>query len=147
MSNDRPSRAARELEPEIVTDLKDRLTYGGYLRLDRILGMATALLAEHRVMVLAVAHALETHKTIGGDDVAAIFQGRQGPRVDGRAYHHPSFRAVAESYHVQALEAHRQTGQVDVPLPVLAPVVPVRAAWSPPVPVALAPPRAPGDGR
>ena len=28
---------ARELEPGIVTDLKDRLTYGGYLRLDRIL--------------------------------------------------------------------------------------------------------------
>jgi tryptophan 2,3-dioxygenase len=27
----------RELEPGIVTDLKDRLTYGGYLRLDRIL--------------------------------------------------------------------------------------------------------------
>ena len=29
--------SARELEPGIVTDLKDRLTYGGYLRLDRIL--------------------------------------------------------------------------------------------------------------
>ena len=28
---------ARELEPGIVTDLRDRLTYGGYLRLDRIL--------------------------------------------------------------------------------------------------------------
>jgi len=29
---------ARELEPGIVTDLRDRLTYGGYLHLDRILG-------------------------------------------------------------------------------------------------------------
>ncbi|HVE51574.1 MAG TPA: tryptophan 2,3-dioxygenase family protein [Casimicrobiaceae bacterium] len=29
--------AARELEPGIVTDLEDRLTYGGYLRLDRVL--------------------------------------------------------------------------------------------------------------
>ena len=27
----------RELEPGIVTDLADRLTYGGYLRLDRLL--------------------------------------------------------------------------------------------------------------
>jgi tryptophan 2,3-dioxygenase len=27
----------RELEPGIVTDLRDRLTYGGYLRLDRLL--------------------------------------------------------------------------------------------------------------
>ena len=32
-----PFMPARELEPGIVTDLKDRLTYGGYLRLDRIL--------------------------------------------------------------------------------------------------------------
>lgn len=31
------SMAARELEPGIVTDLKDRLSYGGYLQLDRIL--------------------------------------------------------------------------------------------------------------
>ncbi len=28
---------ARELEPGIVTDLRDRLSYGGYLRLDRLL--------------------------------------------------------------------------------------------------------------
>jgi cell division protease FtsH len=109
------------------------------MRLDRILERATALLAEHRVMVLAVAHALETHKTISGDDVAAIFEGRQGPRVDGRAYHHPSFLAVAEAYHVQALEAHRQTGQVDLPLPVLAPPPPRLAAWSPPVPIGTTP--------
>src|SRR2546430_14584926 len=27
----------RSLEPGIVTDLRDRLTYGGYLRLDRLL--------------------------------------------------------------------------------------------------------------
>src|SRR4051794_13559812 len=29
--------STRDLEPGIVTDLKDRLTYGGYLRLDRLL--------------------------------------------------------------------------------------------------------------
>jgi tryptophan 2,3-dioxygenase len=38
MNSERPAPpSARELEPGIVTDLKDRLTYGGYLRLDRIL--------------------------------------------------------------------------------------------------------------
>ena len=26
-----------ELEPGIITDLRDRLTYGGYLRLERLL--------------------------------------------------------------------------------------------------------------
>jgi hypothetical protein len=71
-------------------------------------------------MVLAVAHALETHKTISGDDVAAIFEGRQGPKVNGRDYHHPSFVEVADRYHNEALVAHRQTGRVEVPLPVLA---------------------------
>ena len=71
-------------------------------------------------MVLAIAHALETHKTISGDDVAAIFEGRQGPKVNGRDYHHPSFLEVADRYHNEALVAHRMTGRVEVPLPVLA---------------------------
>jgi ATP-dependent Zn protease len=94
------------------------------MRLGAIFDRATALLGEHRVMVLAVAHALEVHKTISGDDVAAIMEGRPGPRVDGRVYHHPSFAAVAEEYHRMALAAHRTTGDVDVPLPTLAPPAP-----------------------
>ncbi len=89
------------------------------MRLGNILDEATRVLHEHRHMVLAVAHALETHKTISGDDVAAIFEGRQGPKVNGRDYHHPSFVEVADRYHNEALVAHRQTGRVEVPLPVL----------------------------
>lgn len=94
------------------------------IRLGEILDRATALLTEHRIMVLAIAHALEVHKTISGDDVAAIMEGRPGPKVDGRGYHHPSFALVAEEYHQLALRAHRETGAVDVPLPVFAPPVP-----------------------
>jgi ATP-dependent Zn protease len=90
------------------------------MRLGNILDEASRLLAENRHMVLAIAHALETHKTISGDDVAAIFQGRQGPKVNGRDYHHPSFLEVADRYHNEALLAHRLTGRVEVPLPVLA---------------------------
>jgi cell division protease FtsH len=90
------------------------------MRLGSILDEATRVLHEHRHMVLAIAHALETHKTISGDDVAAIFEGRQGPKVNGRDYHHPSFLEVADQYHNEALSAHRQTGRVEVPLPVLA---------------------------
>jgi hypothetical protein len=89
------------------------------MRLGRILDEATNLLAQNRHMVLAIAHALETHKTISGDDVGAIFQGRQGPKVNGRDYHHPSFIEVADRYHNEALLAHRMTGRVEVPLPVL----------------------------
>lgn len=90
------------------------------MRLGNILDEATHLLHENRHMVLAIAHALETHKTISGDDVAAIFQGRPGPKVNGRDYHHPSFIEVADRYHNEALVAHRLTGRVEVPLPVLA---------------------------
>ena len=90
------------------------------MRLGNILDEATRVLHEYRHMVLAIAHALETHKTISGDDVAAIFEGRQGPKVNGRDYHHPSFVEVADRYHNEALVAHRQTGRVEVPLPVLA---------------------------
>jgi cell division protease FtsH len=73
--------------------------------------------------VLAIAHALETHKTISGEDVTAIFEGRQGPKINGRDYHHPSFLEVADRYHNEALLAHRSTGRVEVPLPVLIPTV------------------------
>ena len=90
------------------------------MRLGNILDEATRVLHEHRHMVLAIAHALETHKTISGDDVAAIFEGRQGPKVNGQDYHHPSFMEVADRYHNEALAAHRMTGRVEVPLPVLA---------------------------
>ena len=80
------------------------------MRLGNILDEATRVLHEHRHMVLAIAHALETHKTISGDDIAAIFEGRQGPKVNGRDYHHPSFIEVADRYHNEALVAHRMTG-------------------------------------
>jgi ATP-dependent Zn protease len=88
-------------------------------RLTEVYDAAGALLAEHRTMVLAVAHALETHKTISGDDVAAIITGEVGPKVDGRVYHQPGFAEVAEQYHLAALEAHQNVAEVLAPLPVL----------------------------
>ena len=104
------------------------------MRLANILDEATRLLHENRLMVLAIAHALETHKTISGDDVAAIFEGRQGPKVNGSDYHHPSFLEVADRYHNEALVAHRQTGRVEVPLPVLTRGDPQLIAPSDPLP-------------
>jgi ATP-dependent Zn protease len=104
------------------------------MRLGAILDEATRVLHEQRHMVLAIAHALETHKTISGDDIAAIFEGRQGPKVNGADYHHPSFIEVADRYHNEALLAHRQTGRVEVPLPVLARGNPQLVAPSEPLP-------------
>ena len=53
---------ARALEPGIVTDLRDRLTYGGYLRLDRLLAAQEPLSgaeggpARHDEMLFIVQH-------------------------------------------------------------------------------------------
>ena len=83
---------------------------------------AGRILEANRREVLAVAHALETHKTITGEDIEAIIEGRQGPLVDGRPYGRPEFLQAAEAYHEVALAAHQAQSGIDMPLPVLAPV-------------------------
>ena len=81
---------------------------------------AGTLLKENRGHVLALAHALEMHKTISGQDVEAVLEGTQGPIVDGRPYHTEEFAATLESYHQQVMVAHRARG-VAMPLPVPVP--------------------------
>ena len=75
--------------------------------LDRLLHRAEDLLQENRLQVLALAHALETHKTLSGEDVVAVLEGRAGPLVDGRPYGDPDFLRELETYHEAAVEAHR----------------------------------------
>ena len=97
------------------------LSLGGRIeaKLAELMQKTTDLLADNRLEVLAVAHALETHKTITGDDVIAIIEGRPGPFIDGRLYHTEQFSEMAEEYHAQAVIAHKTHGAVQVPLPVL----------------------------
>ncbi len=85
--------------------------------LDRLLHQAEDLLRENRRQVLALAHALETHKTLSGEDVVAVLEGRIGPLVDGRPYADPAFLAELETYHEAAVEAHRGHAKVARPLP------------------------------
>ncbi len=86
-------------------------------KLDELFRRTRELLAKERTMVLAIAHAMEYHKTISGDDVVAILEGRQGPLVDGRWYHTREFATVIEEYHRKAVEAHKRHGRLEVPLP------------------------------
>jgi cell division protease FtsH len=88
------------------------------------------LLADNRAEVLAVGHALETHKTITGDDVAAIVDGVTGSLVDGRSYLDPVFRHELERYHDAAAKAHREHSGVDTSMPMPMPPPP-RAALPP----------------
>jgi ATP-dependent Zn protease len=86
-------------------------------KLAEIFEKTESLLGENRLPVLAVTHALETHKTLTGEDIEAIIEGRQGPLIDGRTYLDPEFHTQAEAYHEVVVAAHETHGHVDVPLP------------------------------
>jgi cell division protease FtsH len=93
-------------------------------KLGDLLVKSAKLLEENRAEILAVAHALETHKTVTGDDVGAIVDGRPGMLIDGRPYHTPEVRKELEAYHTEAMAAHKSHAAVNMPLPVLAPFTP-----------------------
>ncbi|HST83221.1 MAG TPA: AAA family ATPase [Kineosporiaceae bacterium] len=83
-----------------------------------LLAKSEASLTEHRSKVLALAHALEQHKTLTGEDVIAVLEGRPGPLVDGTPYTEPELLAELETYHEAAVEAHRRHAAIRTPLPV-----------------------------
>jgi ATP-dependent Zn protease len=87
--------------------------------LRRMLESVTVLLEGDREHVLAVAHALETHKTISGEDVAAVIEGELGPLVDGRSYHVDGAMDDIDRYHDAVVVARVAQERVALPLPVL----------------------------
>ena len=88
-------------------------------KLEDLLTRTRNLLKERADDVLALAYALEAHKTITGEDVRAILEGRQGPLVDGRRYKSAAFRDGVVEYHNRAIQAHHARGQVGITLPEL----------------------------
>ncbi len=121
--------------------------------LARLFEDAERVLREHRAQVLALAHALETHKTLTGDDVVAVLEHIQGPIVDGRPYADPAFAAELEAYHAAAVAAHRNHAPVATPLPqpyvaaAPAPVVPGEVVLVPANGIGSTPPLSWGLGR
>jgi hypothetical protein len=86
-------------------------------KLQELYRRAETLLQRNRAQVLAVAHALEAHKTVSGDDIRAVIEGAPGPQVDGSVYYTREAIAELERYHDAAAEAHKNIGRIDVPLP------------------------------
>ena len=86
-------------------------------QLGELLDRAEAILRENRQSVLAIAHALETHKTLTGEDIEAVVEGREGFSVDGRVYRDPVFVSSLEDYHAAAAGAHRGHTSVKLALP------------------------------
>ena len=67
--------------------------------------------------MLAVAHALETHLTITGDDVMAILDGSEGPFIDGAGYYRQEAIEKLEAYHSAVLDYRRRGIEGLPPLP------------------------------
>ena len=83
-----------------------------------LLVKAEEVLRENREKVLSLAHALETYKTISGEDVLAVMEGSVGPLVDGRPYSIRENILAIEKYHDSAAAAHLAHQKPDVALPV-----------------------------
>jgi len=86
-------------------------------KLDELYKRTWTLLDENRRPILALSHALEIHKTLSGDDVAAVLDGTEGPIVDGRPYRDFAFASTLEQYHDSVAAAHHAHGDVDMALP------------------------------
>ena len=108
--------AGRQEEP-VAPQLGQRIE----ANLASLLTKAEEHLRQNRAKVLALAHALEEHKTLTGEDVIAVLEGKQGPLVDGRPYAEPALIQELETYHEAAVEAHRQHAALGTPLPAVVP--------------------------
>jgi cell division protease FtsH len=107
------NKKGQDPEVELRRALADRIED----RLNVLLHRVEDILTEHRGEVLTLAHALETHKTLSGDDVVAVLEHREGPFVDGRVYADPALLQELEEYHAGAATAHIEHGPVNVALP------------------------------
>jgi cell division protease FtsH len=82
-----------------------------------LLVRAEEILRDNERHVLALAHALETHKTLSGEDVTAVFEGGHGPLVNGAPYTDDAFIAKLREYHLAAKRAHQEHNQPQLPMP------------------------------
>jgi ATP-dependent Zn protease len=86
-----------------------------------LLVRAEEILRDNERHVLALAHALETHKTLSGEDVTAVMEGGHGPLVDGAPYADDAFITKLRDYHLAAKRAHQEHNQPELQLPVAQP--------------------------
>jgi ATP-dependent Zn protease len=97
--------------------------------LTTLLGRVEQILQEDRSHVLALAHALETHKTLSGEDIVAVMEHSRGPLVDGTPYGDENFLTELDEYHLSAARAHRDHSPEQMRLPVPAAPAPV-PSWA-----------------
>lgn len=85
--------------------------------LSGLLAKAEMILRDNRAKVLSLAHALEIHKTISGEDVVAVMEGGVGPLVNGAPYLKAENLEAIEKYHEAAVKAHKGHEKPDIQIP------------------------------
>ena len=119
-------KKGQDPEAHVRHALADRIEDQLTTLLDRV----EQILRENRSQVLALAHALETYKTLSGEDVVAVMEHSRGPLVDGRPYADESFLAALNDYHQSAARAHREHSQEQLHLPELVAVPAPIPPWA-----------------
>ena len=109
-------KKGQDPEAQVRHALADRIED----QLTALLTRVEEILTENRNHVLALAHALETYKTLSGEDIVAVLEHTRGPLVDGTPYADEGFLTELSDYHRSAARAHRDHSQEQLRLPVAA---------------------------
>jgi len=109
-------KKGQDPEAQVRHALADRIED----QLTALLTRVEEILTENRNDVLALAHALETYKTLSGEDIVAVLEHTRGPLVDGTPYADEGFLTELSDYHRSAARAHRDHSQEQLRLPVAA---------------------------
>lgn len=109
---------------QIAEEMRRTLAQRVEARLQELYQEVLTLLTERRHEVLALAHALETYRTVNGRDAVAVLEGSVGDIIDGRVYGTEEMRAALEAYHAAVFHARRDGGEIAMALPAAAPRVP-----------------------
>jgi len=109
-------KKGQDPEAQVRHALADRIED----QLTTLLSRVEEILSENRNHVLALAHALETYKTLSGEDIVAVLEHTRGPLVDGTPYADQGFLTELSDYHRSAARAHRDHSQEQLRLPVAA---------------------------
>jgi cell division protease FtsH len=97
-------------------------------KLQELYARTVDLVRSHEVQIMGIAHALEQHHTINGEDINAIFTGGKGPLVDGGWYQTEEFQFLYRRYHAAAVEAHVNQTKLEAPFPTAGTVVVVQGS-------------------
>jgi cell division protease FtsH len=108
-----PGGRGADSEAQVRHALADRIEDN----LSTLLRRTEEIIRENRGHILALAHALESHKTLSGEDVVAVLEHERGPLVDGTPYADEAFIRELSDYHAAAARAHRAHSQERLTLP------------------------------